>query len=72
MDDARALSPAERAEELKVAEQTAQYQHLSPAKLGKTIAEMEQQMIRHAELLEFEEAAEMRDRIQQLQHHAFR
>jgi len=66
MDDARSLSPADRAEELKVAEQTAQYQHMTPAKLGKAIAEMEQQMIRHAELLEFEEAAEMRDRIKQL------
>jgi len=66
MDDARSLSPADRAEELKVAEQVAQYQHLTPAKLGKALAEMEQQMIRHAELLEFEEAAEMRDRIKQL------
>ena len=66
MDDAHTLSPAERAEQLKVAEQTAQYQHMTPVELGKTILEMENQMIRHAELLEFEEAAEMRDQIKQL------
>jgi excinuclease ABC subunit B len=70
MDDAHTLSPAERAEELKVAEQTAQYQHMTPVELGKTILEMENQMIRHAELLEFEEAAEMRDQIQQLKERA--
>ena len=70
MDDAHTLSPAERAEELKVAEQTAQYQHMTPVELGKTILEMENQMIRHAELLEFEEAAEMRDQIQQLREQA--
>ena len=70
MDDARLLSPAERAAELKVAEQTAQYQHMTPVELGKTIAEMENQMIRHAELLEFEEAAEMRDQIKQLREQA--
>ena len=70
MDDAHTLSPAERAEQLKVAEQTAQYQHMTPVELGKTILEMENQMIRHAELLEFEEAAEMRDQIQQLKERA--
>ena len=70
MDDAHTLSPAERAEELKVAEQTAQYQHMTPVELGKTILEMENQMIRHAELLEFEEAAEMRDQIQKLKERA--
>ena len=70
MDDAHTLSPAERAEELKVAEQTAQYQHMTPVELGKTILEMENQMIRHAELLEFEEAAEMRDQIHQLKEQA--
>ncbi len=66
MDESRSLSPAERAAELKVAEQAAQYQHMTPVELGKTITEMENQMIRHAELLEFEEAAEMRDQIKQL------
>jgi excinuclease ABC subunit B len=66
MDDARSLSPADRNRELKVAEQAARYQHLTPSELGKTIAEMEKQMIRHAEMLEFEEAAEVRDQIKNL------
>jgi len=66
MEDARALSPADRAEELKVAEQTAQYQHMTPVELGKTIAGLEKQMIQHAEMLEFEEAADIRDQIKQL------
>ena len=70
MDDARALAPVDRARELKVAEQAAQYQQMSPAELGKLIAEMEKQMIRHAELLEFEDAAEMRDKIKKVKEQA--
>jgi len=66
MDDARSLSPADRSRELKVAERTAQYQHMTPAELGKTLATLEKQMIRHAEMLEFEEAAEVRDQIKNL------
>lgn len=72
MEDARSLSPADRAEELKVAEQTAYYQHMSPAELGKTIAAMEKQMIGHAEMLEFEEAADMRDQIKGLRERVLR
>jgi len=70
MDDARALAPADRARELKVAEQAAAYQHMSPAELGKVIAGMEKQMIRHAELLEFEDAAEVRDQIKHVKEQA--
>jgi len=66
MDDARSLSPAERTQQLKIAEMAAQYGHMSPVELGKTIAQMEEQMIRHAEMLEFEEAAEIRDQIKNL------
>jgi excinuclease UvrABC helicase subunit UvrB len=40
--------------------------------LGKTIAGMEKQMIRHAELLEFEEAAQIRDQIRQLREQVLR
>ncbi|NOR18553.1 MAG: excinuclease ABC subunit UvrB [Xanthomonadales bacterium] len=72
MEDARSLSPADRAAELKVAEQTAQYQHMSPAELGKIIADMEKRMIQHAEMLEFEEAADMRDQIKQLKDRVLR
>lgn len=66
MEDARSLSPAERDQQRKVAEEAAQYQHMQPAELGQSIAEMEEQMIQHAQMLEFEEAAEIRDRIKQL------
>ena len=70
MDDARALAPADRARELKIAEQAASYQQMSPAELGKVIAGMEKQMIKHAELLEFEDAAEMRDQIKKVKEQA--
>ena len=66
MEDARSLTPAERDQQRKVAETAAQYQHMKPAELGKTIAEMEKQMIHHAQMLEFEEAADMRDQIKRL------
>jgi excinuclease ABC subunit B len=66
MEDARSLTPAEKQQQKKVAETAAQYNHMQPAELGKTIAELEKQMIRHAEMLEFEEAAEIRDRIKQM------
>ena len=72
MDDARALSPADRAVALKVAEETAQYQHMKPRELGKTIAEMEKKMIQHAEMLEFEQAADMRDQIKKLKERALK
>ena len=39
---------------------------MSPAELGKSIAELEKQMFKHAQNLEFEEAAEVRDQIQKL------
>jgi excinuclease ABC subunit B len=66
MEDARSLSPAERDQQRKVAETAAQYQHMQPAQLGKSLAEMEKQMIDHAQMLEFEQAAEIRDQIKRL------
>jgi excinuclease ABC subunit B len=72
MDDAHAVAPADRERDLKVAETAARYRKMSAAELGRTIAEMEKQMIRHAELLEFEEAAEIRDRISQLREQVLR
>jgi excinuclease ABC subunit B len=49
-----------------VAEGAGQYQYLGPAQLAKAVRELEQKMFRHAELLEFEEAARVRDEISQL------
>jgi len=72
MQDARSLTPAERDQQRKVAETAAQYQHMRPAELGKSIAEMEKKMIQHAQMLEFEEAAEMRDQIKRLKEQVLR
>ncbi len=50
----------------RVAEGAGQYEYLGPAQLAKAVRELEQKMFRHAELLEFEEAARVRDEISQL------
>jgi excinuclease ABC subunit B len=65
MEGARDAHPGGR-REFAVAEETARYRDASPADLGKSIAELEKQMFRHAELLEFEEAARVRDQIRKL------
>jgi excinuclease ABC subunit B len=51
----------------KVAEEAASYATLSPAELDKKIQQLEKQMYQHAENLEFEQAAQLRDEIQHLQ-----
>ena len=50
----------------QVAEQVEDYASMAPAQLATKLAELEQQMYRHARDLEFEEAAQVRDRIRQL------
>ena len=50
----------------KVSEEEARYADVTPENLGQAIAELEQQMFNHAELLEFEEAARIRDEIGRL------
>ena len=50
----------------RVAEAGAAWGEVTPENLGKAIADLEKQMFRHAELLEFEEAARVRDRIGKL------
>ncbi len=64
MDGARDAAPGRFRR--RVAEDRAAYQHISLAELGKSIAELENKMFRHAELLEFEEAASARDQIRTL------
>jgi excinuclease ABC subunit B len=51
----------------KVAEQVIEYAALTPEKLVKKIKQLEQQMYRHAQNLEFEAAARLRDEIRQIQ-----
>ena len=50
----------------KVAEDMAPYAHLSPEQLAKRITVLEEQMYHHAQNLEFEEAARLRDEVAQL------
>jgi excinuclease ABC subunit B len=51
----------------KVAEETVQYAGMRPDELAKKIRELEQQMFKHAQDLEFEEAAKIRDEIHRIQ-----
>lgn len=53
---------------LQVAEKQATYAALSPAQFAKKIADMEKRMYNHAQNLEFEEAAKLRDEIQHMRH----
>lgn len=50
----------------KVAEQAANYQALTPQQLEKQITQLENEMYQHAQNLEFEQAAQKRDEIEQL------
>ena len=51
----------------KVAEEALQYAGMKPEELARKIRELEQQMFKHAQDLEFEEAARLRDEIQHIQ-----
>jgi len=50
----------------KVAEEQAEYASLSPQQLSKRISQIEQAMYKHAQNLEFEEAAKLRDELEHL------
>jgi len=50
----------------KVAEPQARYADVTPETLPRAVAELEKEMFRHAEQLEFEEAARVRDEIHRL------
>ena len=60
-EDRRA--PARKA---RVAEAEARYADVTPETLPRAVAELETDMFRHAEQLEFEEAARVRDEIRRL------
>jgi excinuclease ABC subunit B len=55
----------------KVAEDTLEYAALTPEQLRKKLKQLEDQMYKHAQNLEFEEAARLRDQIQHIQNTAF-
>ena len=69
MEGARAepaLEKRGRGKSRAVADEAEEYRALSPGQLAAKLAELEQQMYQHARDLEFEEAAQVRDRIRRL------
>lgn len=65
MEGAYAHSPAASASRFaKVAEQSGEYAKLSPEQAKKKIKTLEEQMLKHARDLEFEQAAKLRDELQ--------
>jgi excinuclease ABC subunit B len=72
MEGAYASSPAASAKRYaQVAEETLEYARLSPHEAEKKIEVLEKRMLKHARNLEFEEAAKLRDEIQNLKEHVF-
>ncbi len=54
----------------RVADEIAEYASMTPAQLAKRITSLEKQMYQHAQDLEFEEAARLRDEINHIQENA--
>ena len=71
MEGAYPGAPTTAREFARVAEETIKYAALSPAKLEQKIKQLEQQMYKHAQNLEFEEAAKLRDEIKMIQDREF-
>ena len=61
-----------RGQQAKVAEPQGDYRKLNAKQLGQLIAKLELEMYRHAENLEFEQAAKVRDRIHAVRESALR
>ena len=72
LDIGRKEPANERRTLAKVAEEAADYSAMSPRQIGQLIARLEQDMYRHAENLEFEQAAQVRDRIHAIRETALR
>jgi len=71
MEGAHPGAPLPVAKFAKVAEEIAEYETLAPEQLASHIKKLEEQMYRHAQDLEFEEAARLRDQIKTLRERAF-
>ncbi len=67
LEGAYGAAAANKRHRNKVAEESGQYASLSSEMLVKKIKQLEQQMFKHARELEFEEAAQLRDEIDELQ-----
>ena len=70
-DVMEAAYPAPRGPKRKAADRKGVYEVLSPEELLKKAAKLEKTMLRHARDLEFEEAARLRDEIQEIRARAF-
>jgi excinuclease ABC subunit B len=70
MEGAHAGAPGKPERSAKVAENAQKYQAKSPQELAREIERLEKQMLEHAQNLEFEQAAQLRDQVQQLRDHA--
>jgi excinuclease ABC subunit B len=63
--------PQQAALELKAAQEQARYESLSEKQLAREIKQLERQMMEHARNLEFEKAAQARDRLAELKRKVF-
>ncbi len=63
MEGAYTVTPAHSRRLAQVAEDSARYAAMSPDELARTMHALEQRMYKHAENLEFEEAARLRDEL---------
>ncbi|MEX2576651.1 MAG: excinuclease ABC subunit UvrB, partial [Halofilum sp. (in: g-proteobacteria)] len=71
MEGAHAGAPGTAERFARVAEIASEYQSMSPKELAKAIEDKEKKMLEHAQNLEFEEAARLRDEVHKLREHAF-
>ncbi len=71
MEGAHAGAPGTAERFAQVAETAAEYQSMSPKELAKAIEDKEKKMLEHAQNLEFEEAARLRDEVHKLRERAF-
>ena len=66
MEGAHPGAPMKAKQYAKIAEEVAEYATLTPAQMSKRLRELEKQMHKHAENLEFEEAARIRDQLKSM------
>ena len=64
MDEARSKSAGDKKRMADVAEEQAKYATMTPQQLAKRLQQLEQAMYKHAQNLEFEEAAKVRDEME--------
>ncbi|HHJ80477.1 MAG TPA: excinuclease ABC subunit UvrB [Candidatus Tenderia electrophaga] len=67
MEGAYASAQGDAKKYAKVAEEVLEYAAMPAAELNKKVKQLEQQMYEHAQNLEFEEAAQLRDKIKRVQ-----